>query len=61
MTQCYPARINLLGPDTKQENGSLPSRVSGKSVFRAGQVMKWIHPLVLIAFEDMTNCRKVLR
>lgn len=52
-------RLNLLGMSQKQLEEFFLS--IGEKPFRATQILKWIHQLGVIDFNDMTNISKALR
>lgn len=54
-----PAKINLLGMTQPKLEAFFESM--GEKRFRATQVLKWIHQLGVIDFEEMTNISKPLR
>ncbi len=57
--QSVPAKINLLGlPQAKLETFF---EKMGEKRFRAAQVLKWIHQMGVISFDEMTNISKPLR
>jgi len=58
-TENAPTRINLLGLSRSQLEGFFATL--GEKKFRASQVMKWVHQLGVIDFDQMTNMSKVLR
>ncbi|UTA49178.1 23S rRNA (adenine(2503)-C(2))-methyltransferase RlmN [Simiduia sp. 21SJ11W-1] len=54
-----PAKVNLLGLTQSKMEAFFES--IGEKRFRAQQVLKWIHQLGVVNFEEMTNISKPLR